>query len=37
MASVSDRYLELAALTKGELDQVFAAGPAAGGRGDHRL
>ena len=26
MASVSDRYLQLAALTKGELDQVFAAG-----------
>ena len=26
MASVSDRYLELAALTKGELDQAFAAG-----------
>ncbi|HEY6787715.1 MAG TPA: hypothetical protein VI365_10420 [Trebonia sp.] len=26
MASVTDRYLELAALSKGELDQVFAAG-----------
>ena len=26
MASVSDRYLQLAALTKHELDQVFAAG-----------